>query len=588
MATRKVVSGVVGVNSRSVSFKQKLASVALLSAAVIVTMAVCWLGQVRSVIQAEKQVQTKQLVAVPLSIIGNYQKMEREGKLTRAEAQQKALQDIAALRYDGGNYFWINDLGPTMVMHPMKPEMNGKDLSSFKDPKGKFLFVEMAKVVRASGEGYVAYEWPRPGASAPVPKLSYVKGVPEWGWLVGTGIYVDDVAAIWWKNARIAAGLSLLGMVFVLGTSLAIFKSVSRRLGGDPEEATMVVREIAEGNLAQPIVIGDSDQDSLLASMERMRLNLHSSVVNIASAIQKLALANEEISSGAGEIVSGAEVQKEGLARNSETMMHIANAIKEVSMNSDEAASAAQETTEIAMSGGKVVEEAIDRIGGITASVKQTAKTIDELNRSSEKIGEVVSVIESVADQTNLLALNAAIEAARAGDQGRGFAVVADEVRKLAERTTAATSEIAALLGGVQQATAQAAAEMEKNTSQVEVGLATTQKAGIALSEIISRAEKVQAMVSQIASSTNSQSNATNEINHRIVEFAAIAEQSAERAHRAADACQELGALAHELERLVSGFSVDDAEQDEQMPNVSPIARYSSDYSGSQKPTFTM
>jgi methyl-accepting chemotaxis protein len=154
-----------------------------------------WLNSQRSGLLSERVERTKNLVEVPYSIMAEQHRLEVEGKISRQEAQRRAVEAIRAMRYDDTNYFWINDMHPTMVMHPIKPELDGKDLSDYKDPSGRAVFVEMTNAARGPTGGFVFYQWPKPGSDKPVQKLPFVKGFEPWGWVVGTGIYVEDVDA---------------------------------------------------------------------------------------------------------------------------------------------------------------------------------------------------------------------------------------------------------------------------------------------------------------------------------------------------------------------------------------------------------
>jgi methyl-accepting chemotaxis protein len=192
----------------------------------------------------------------------------------------------------------------------------------------------------------------------------------------------------------------------------------------------------------------------------------------------------------------------------------------------------------------------------IAAVVNESATAIKELGRSSEKIGEIIGVIDDIADQTNLLALNAAIEAARAGEQGRGFAVVADEVRKLAERTTTATKEIASMIKGIQSETGNAVGSMEKGTKEVEDGKLLADKAGDALREILDGNQKLTDMIQQIATAATEQSSAAEEISKNVEQVSVTAKESATGNQQAAKAAEDLSGQAEELNRIVSQFKV--------------------------------
>jgi methyl-accepting chemotaxis protein len=139
--------------------------------------------------------------------------LEKQGAVTRPQAQAMAKAAVSRLRYGQGEYFWINDFAPVMVMHPIKPELDGKDLGAFKDPNGVLVFRRFAEVARTQGGGFVDYQWPKPGADAPQDKVSYVEAFAPWGWVIGSGVYVDDVwadAQAAWTKLAIAAGATLL------------------------------------------------------------------------------------------------------------------------------------------------------------------------------------------------------------------------------------------------------------------------------------------------------------------------------------------------------------------------------------------
>ncbi|TMH09418.1 MAG: hypothetical protein E6H65_16100, partial [Betaproteobacteria bacterium] len=152
----------------------------------------------------EKLHMTRSMVDQSIKIADSYYQLEKSGQLPAAEAKAKAGAEIKQLRYDGKEYVWVNDMHPTMVFHPIKPELDGKDLSDMKDPNGKLLFMEFVATVKADGAGYVDYLWPRPGSTEPEPKRSYVKGFAPWGWVVGSGVYVDDVLSVAKKETAIA------------------------------------------------------------------------------------------------------------------------------------------------------------------------------------------------------------------------------------------------------------------------------------------------------------------------------------------------------------------------------------------------
>jgi methyl-accepting chemotaxis protein len=537
------------------SLKNKFRVIVGVAAAGLLVLAGFWLRSERSRIMREKQEKAQSLVEVPYSVLVRYQVSEQKGELSRAEAQQRALEVIKAMRYEGENYFWINDLHPTMVMHPMKPQLDGKDLSDLKDPKGKALFVEMAEVVRKSGAGFVSYMWPKPGQDKdkPVAKLSFVKGFEPWGWVIGTGIYIDDVDAAWRESATKAGGLALLCLVALLLISGSVSRSIFRRLGHMVERIKDVAQ--GEGDLTKRIEIDSDDEVAELAKWFNTFMDkLHQMISQLADNTRALTTSSEEISKSSQEQSHGAKMQSEQTTQVATAMQEMASTVQQVSENSENAANASQKAAAAAREGGKIVEETLSRMRAIADSVGDSAHKVQELGKRSDEIGQIISVIDDIADQTNLLALNAAIEAARAGEQGRGFAVVADEVRKLAERTSQATKQITDMIGSIQAETKSAVTAMHAGTKEVETGVESTSHAGQSLREIIQMSEQVGDMIAHIATAATQQSAATEQINGSIEQIARITASTATAAQQTTGAFEDLSGLARDLQQLVGQF----------------------------------
>jgi len=533
--------------------KNKFRMIIALAAAGLLILAAFWLSSERNRLLAEKQEMARSLVEASYSIILQSHQMEQSGHMSHAQAQRRAIEIIKTVRYEGGNYLWINDYHPTMVMHPTKPELDGKDLSETRDPDGKALFVAMADTVKAGGAGFVAYRWPKPGFAQPVPKLSYVKGFEPWGWILGTGIYIDDVDAIWRRSAMIAAGLTTACLLGLLIVSASVYRSIFGRLHDMVERIKDVAQ--GEGDLTKRIEAGADDEVAELGRWFNVFMDkLRDILLKVDSNSQSLAAAGQQISGTARQQAEDAESQKERTDQVVTAMQQMASTVQQVSENSNQAATASRKAAEIARQGGKVVEETLSRMRAITQSVGDTAKKVRELGKKSDEIGKIIGVIDDIADQTNLLALNAAIEAARAGEQGRGFAVVADEVRKLAERTSSATKETTAMIRSIQAETRSAVTAMETGTKDVEQGVELTSQAGSSLHDIIQMSEQVGDMITHIATAATQQSAATAEIDGNVEQMAKITASSAQSAQQTTAALQALSGLASNLRQLVGRF----------------------------------
>jgi methyl-accepting chemotaxis protein len=348
--------------------------------------------------------------------------------------------------------------------------------------------------------------------------------------------------------------IGFLGCAVAAGFAMAT--AIGRGVSTGVTRMLAQMQEIAANNLAVADVQVDSDDEIGQASLalNTMKNNLRDVIQMIAETAERVAGASEEISSAATEQSNSAEAQEEQTSRVATAMQEMSATVRQVSENSAAATEASRLAAETARKGGGIVEDVLTKMRGIAESVQGTARKMEELGRSSDQIGRIAGVIDEIADQTNLLALNAAIEAARAGDHGRGFAVVADEVRKLAEGTTSATKEIADMIANIQQGTRSAIVAMQSGSSQVEVGVQFTGRAGDSLKQIIQMSEQVGEMIVHMATAANEQSKASDEINQNMDQISRLVKESAHGAQQSAKACHNLSGLALDLQKMVGNF----------------------------------
>jgi methyl-accepting chemotaxis protein len=509
---------------------------------------------IHGLIMQEKQSAISALVQQTTSMLVSFQKQVESGALTKEDAQQKAANRISSIRYDNGsNYIWINDLGPKMVMHPLKPELNGKDLTENKDPNGKALFVEMVTVCKDKGKGFVYYAWPKAGSSKPVPKLSYVELFQPWGWVIGTGIYIDDVNAAMQKiQISVGAGLILiLGLTFLL--SWLVARSVTKPI----KAVVTTIKDIAqgEGDLTKRLPIhGNNEVGELCEWFNTFIQKLHGIISQVSGNALQLASAATELQSTSQEMqqsVSALSSQSTNLATAGEEMSATSN---DIANNCHMAADGAQQAADTTQRGFEVVTHTITGIRDRGEATKKNATLLESLGQRSDQIGAIVGTIEDIADQTNLLALNAAIEAARAGEQGRGFAVVADEVRALAERTTRATKEIGEMIKAIQQETGRAISSMEEGVKGTERGIIEAAQLETSLQAILSQVSAVTEQISQIATAAEEQTGTTREISNNVMSLNELAHHNDHAIRETAQAADNVSRQAEELQRLVGQF----------------------------------
>jgi len=235
------------------SLKRKFQLIVAVAVAGLFAVSGMWLQSERTRILSEKQAETQSLVQAAYSVLDEQHELEVEGLITRHEAQSQAIKIIRAMRYGRGNYFWINDLKPVVIMHASIPELEGKDVTEYKDPTGKKMFVAFVEVIKKSGSGFVSYMWPKPGQSISAKKISFVKGFEPWGWVIGTGIYIDDVDAAWRSNAITAGAIGLACISILLIVSRSVSHSIFRRLESVVDQMKMVGRD--DHSLTKRIVL---------------------------------------------------------------------------------------------------------------------------------------------------------------------------------------------------------------------------------------------------------------------------------------------------------------------------------------------
>ncbi len=461
-----------------------------------------------------------------LNVVKTQAALVDKGFISKEEAQGRAIQIIKDLRYGESGYFTILDTRAQVIMHPINPALIGKgpDVS---DVNGVYIYREMVALTKDGHDGFSAYSFPRPGDTTPKPKIAYnIPWVP-WGWIITTGLYVDDIHEAFlssvYQNLIEFIAISILLSVLVY----LINRSTLKTLGGEPRYAAEVVARIAAGDLSHTVNKNADDNVSLLYEMGVMREQLTSVIEEIRDGAEMINANTLDIVAGNQEINEHTDQQVMSLEKTSSSMEEITAAVKQNAENAGQARELARGAVDIASRGGVMMQNVNDTMSGIS--------------ESAGKIASIIDVVNSIAFQTNILALNAAVEAARAGEQGKGFAVVASEVRNLSLRSSQAAQEIKALI--------------EESVSRVNSGSSQIKIAGSHIDEMTEAVQRVSDIMSQISIATDEQSIGISQVNEAIVQIDSVTHQNAQLVQRAVVAANALEKQTQRLTQTVAFFN---------------------------------
>jgi methyl-accepting chemotaxis protein len=499
-------------------------------ATIILITAICvgvLLPFIEKKLMSEKEAALNNLVDVVYKLAEEYQTRVNKGEFSLEEAQQRAKDRIGTMRYAEGEYYFVINQDVNMVMHPLRPELNGKSVADTKDENNKALFVEMVKVAKDKGQGTVEYMWKRQGQNTASPKLSYIKLYKQWGWIIGTGIYVDDINK---EMRKIQLGI-IVSLVICSAVIFVFALLVARRIRQALVEAVDISNELAKGDLTVTVNVNSEDETGqLLGAMQEMISGIKSVVNQTIEASNQVSIAADQISEANQSFSQKITEQAASVEETTATMEEMSASIKSTAENSREASNLARSSKSLADGGSAVMDD--------------TIKAMDDINKSSRKIANISDVIEEIAFQTNLLALNAAVEAARAGEHGKGFAVVAAEIRSLAQRTTQSAKEINGLI--------------EDSSEKTSKGVELAQELSKKLSEIGTSIKKVTDLMDEVAAASQEQSSGINQVNTAMGQVDQATQANASLVEETSAAAEELAAQARALLDVVSFFKVED------------------------------
>ncbi|MBT2801023.1 cache domain-containing protein [Halomonas sp. ISL-56] len=509
---------------------------------VAMLLLVGWLAwENRQTIESERRDSIQHVVESVQSQIEALQERVAAGELSLEEAQQRAIDNMSSVSFGAGEYIFSFNNDLLIVSHPTRTP--GTDMTNYEDASGMALYPELLRVAQAGG-GHVGYYSTRAGGDEQLPKNSYVAHLPEWQWSLATGVYVDDINAVF-----IAGLIRSIVILLIIGLPVTllmgwVIRDVSRRLGGDPRYAASVVRHIADGDLTQITQLSPKDQQSLLFNINRMRETLASTIGDIHLGANQVNSGVEQIVSINEELSTRTEEQAASLAETASSMEQLTATVKQNAEHADHARTLATRTADSAQRGSD--------------SMSTVIATMGTINESATQMSSIVNTIDGIAFQTNILALNASVEAARAGDQGRGFAVVANEVRQLASRSAAAAQEIKTLI--------------EASDSKVVEGSRQVRDTGDVINGMVDDIKQLSTLVQEISAATIEQSSGIEQVNQAVTQMDQMTQQNASLVQESNHATQSLAQLSDQLRQLVAHFHINQSADHAQasLPSSSP------------------
>jgi methyl-accepting chemotaxis protein len=566
----------------------RLLAVVIVGAIGLTAFAFLSLSDLHAALVAEREAKTKEHAEVAQTVIQGIARDWSKAGRPVAEAQRAAMDVLRAARYGNDQYFWVNDLSGTMLMHPTNGALEGTSVLNGADAH---IFADMIDIARRNGGGFYHYSIKTPGDAEARPKISYVLSIPEWNWMVATGVYIDDINAKFWQLALRLGGVGLLMLVVSVAVSVVLTRGVVRPLSrvvsemgglaqgrldsvipgadrgdeiGVMARALLAVQQnlsatagmadmVAQGNLTvsiQPVSQWDRLGTALKSMLEQLR-NLvadtlgaakavHGGADTIAETVDSLAVTSNELSGSVAEITA--------------TMEELSASSSQISEYSGSVVDIANVTWESSKKGAVAMELLSAKMESIYDENQASLSEIIDLGKTSKEISRIMAIINAIADQTKLIAFNAALEAASAGEAGQRFGVVAAEIRRLADSVTESTGEIESKVSQVQESINRLVITSEKGASSIADGKIAAANTAERLSEMVDEAHKTNLAAQQISLSTQQQKTAASQVLVALREIVDASTHTARSMEQLSAVSRDMAGLSSDLEERVGRF----------------------------------
>ena len=546
----------------------------------------------------------KQETEIALSTIDTIYKRQQAGEINEIEAKKEASNLVRNLRYDNGKgYFWIDTYDGINVVLLGRTETEGKSRLELTDHNGTSFIKEMIKNGKQENGGFTKLMFAKPNETTPLPKLNYTVSYEPYKWIVGTGVWIDEIDSLVndkqleMHQSMVKRIISIIFIVLLLEiVSFIISIFMARQITVPIQKVTKELEKMATGDFSNSNISSD-DNTGIKTVIKRkdeigcMAVSLQSMNHNINNLLHKIIESAEYVASASEELTSSAEQSAEVSGQIANSIVNVAGScteqfseVEKINENTIKLSSSANEfdntiknsnlqiekTKDISHEGKKDVSATMEQMELIEKTVNDASNVIKELGKKSKEIDNIVGDINKISFQTNLLALNAAIEASHAGEQGKGFAVVAEEVRKLSEQSKEATVRISTLINNIQKQITDAVVSMDNGVNQVKNGTIKAKNTNLVfdnisvmVSDVSEKSNNITKNMNTILSNIDEIHNSINSLNSMSKKIAsetesvsAATEEETASMNEIAEASRKLAVMAQELQNEIVKFKI--------------------------------